>query len=312
VESGQLAGPWSCSRCQTLLPGAGTVVLAVQAAGIGPWDALVQTGDWDVSLRPPAALGVEGSGTVTAVGEDVIGITVGDAVLVHEAPLPGGSGFWAQQVLVNAGHVAARPADLSPLLAGALPVAGLTALQALRQLGVDASTRLLITGASGVTAAIAVQLAAQLGANVVATAAALHAERLRRLGAAEVVDSHATDWAVFVEGTFDAAFVAVYGTAAAAITLVHDGGRLCSITSDAQPSVRGIESTDMYVRPDAGQLSYLAELCAPVVWNSILRRSTSRLDRPLYSRLPQDSPAVGSTCSHFEWSPDRSMRPGRT
>ena len=74
-------------------PGAGTVVLAVQAAGIGPWDALVQTGDWDVSLRPPAALGVEGSGTVTAVGEDVIGITVGDAVLVHEAPLPGGSGF---------------------------------------------------------------------------------------------------------------------------------------------------------------------------------------------------------------------------
>jgi len=255
-------------------PGAGTVVLAVQAAGIGPWDALVQTGDWDVSLRPPAALGVEGSGTVTAVGEDVIGITVGDAVLVHEAPLPGGSGFWAQQVLVNAGHLAARPADLSPLLAGALPVAGLTALQALRQLGVDASTRLLITGASGVTAAIAVQLAAQLGANVVATAAALHAERLRRLGAAEVVDSHATDWAVFVEGTFDAAFVAVYGTAAAAITLVHDGGRLCSITSDAQPSVRGIESTDMYVRPDAGQLSYLAELCA----TGRLELDTSQVD----------------------------------
>jgi hypothetical protein len=55
---------------------------------------------------------------------------------------------------------------------------------------------------------------------------------------------------------------------------VHDGGRLCSITSDAQPSVRGIESTDMYVRPDAGQLSYLAELCA----TGRLELDTSQVD----------------------------------
>ena len=126
-------------------PGPGGLLLSVQAAGIGAWDALVPTGDWDVNLRPPAALGVEGTGIVTEVGEDVSGIAVGDAVLAHEAPLPGGSGFWAQQVLVDAGHIAARPAGLSPVIAGGLPVAGLTALQALQQLKVDANTRLLIT-----------------------------------------------------------------------------------------------------------------------------------------------------------------------
>lgn len=243
-------------------PGPGRLLLSVQAAGIGPWDALVPTGGWDVNLRPPAALGVEGTGIVTEVGEDVSGIAVGDAVLVHEAPLPGGSGFWAQQVLVDAGHIAARPAGLSPVIAGGLPVAGLTALQVLQQLKVDANTRLLITGASGVTAGIAVQLAAQIGATVVATAAARHTERLGRLGAAEVIDSHAADWAESVEGLFDAALIAVHGTAAAAVTLVRDGGRLCSITSDAPPSERDIESTDLYIRPDAAQLAYLATLCA--------------------------------------------------
>ena len=243
-------------------PGPGELLLAVQAAGIGPWDVLEGTGGWDVGLQPPAALGVEGTGVVTAVGADVSGIAVGDAVLVHEAPLPGGSGFWSSQVLVTASRVAHRPAGLSPLLAGGLPVAGLTAIQALAQLKVDAGTRLLITGASGVTGAIAVQLAAQSEASVVATAGPGQAERLLRLGAAQVVDSHAADWAGDVEGGFDAALVAVRGTAAAAMTLVRDRGRLCSITSDAPSSVRGIKSTDVYVRPDADRLTYLADLCA--------------------------------------------------
>jgi NADPH:quinone reductase-like Zn-dependent oxidoreductase len=243
-------------------PGPGQLVLEIQAAGIGAWDALLHTGGWDVGLRPPAALGVEGTGIVTAAGRNVTDIAVGDAVLVHEAPLPGGSGFWAQRVVVDAGHVARRPASVSPVPAGGLPVSGLTALQALAQLEVAADTRLLITGASGVTGAIAVQLAAQSGARVTATAATRQAERLHRLGATEIIDSHAADWAEQVAAGFDAALVAVRGTAAAAITLLRVGGRLCSITSDAPPSVRGIASVNVYVQPDAGRLAQLANLCA--------------------------------------------------
>jgi NADPH:quinone reductase-like Zn-dependent oxidoreductase len=107
-----------------------------------------------------------------------------------------------------------------------------------------------------------VQLAAELNATIVATAAARRVQRLVGFGAAQVIDSHEADWAERVEGEFDAALVAVRGTSAAAMTLVRDGGRLCSITSDAPSSVRGIESTDLYVRPDADQLTYLVDRCA--------------------------------------------------
>jgi NADPH:quinone reductase-like Zn-dependent oxidoreductase len=233
-------------------------VLEVQAAGMGRWDGLVHTGGWDVGLRPPAALGVEGAGRVAAVGPDVTNVVVGDLVLTHAAPLPGGSGLWAEQALVTAVHLARRPATLDPVLAGGLPVAGLTARQALDQLAVSAGTRLLITGASGSTGTIALQLAVQEGATVTATAAAHHADRLRALGAEEIVDSHAADWAAHLQRGFDAVLVAVMGTAAAAMSVLRDGGRLCSITSDAPPGERDITSTDLYVRPDAEQLHRLA------------------------------------------------------
>ena len=240
-------------------PGPGEVVLAVQAAGMGQWDGLLHTpGGWEVGLRPPAALGVEGAGTVAAVGPDVTNVVVGDLVLTHAAPLPGGSGLWAEQALVMAAHLARRPATLDPVLAGGLPVAGLTARQALDQLAVSAGTRLLITGASGSTGTIALQLAVHDGATVVATAAARHADRLRALGAEQIVDSHTAGWAAHLEGAFDAVLVAAMGTAAAAMSLLRDGGRLCSITSDAPPAERDITSANLYVRPDAGQLRRLA------------------------------------------------------
>ena len=240
-------------------PGPGEVVLAVQAAGMGQWDGLLHIpGGWEVGLRPPAALGVEGAGLVAAVGPDVTDVVVGDLVLTHAAPLPGGSGLWAEQALVMAAHLARRPATLDPVLAGGLPVAGLTARQALDQLAVSAGTRLLITGASGSTGTIALQLAVHDGATVVATAAARHADRLRALGAEQIVDSHTAGWAAHLEGAFDAVLVAAMGTAAAAMSLLRDGGRLCSITSDAPPAERDITSANLYVRPDAGQLRRLA------------------------------------------------------
>ena len=109
------------------------------------------------------------------------------------------------------------------MVAGVLPVPGLTARQALDQLDVGANTRLLITGGSGTTGGLALQLAAQAGAHVVATAAPHHHDRLRRLGAVDVLDSHDADWATNAQSTgrvaggFDAVLVAVAGTANAIV-----------------------------------------------------------------------------------------------
>ncbi len=281
-------------------PGSGQLLLHVTAAGMGRWDLLLHTGGWEVGLRPPAALGVEGIGTVASVGAGVTGIAVGDIVLTHQAPLPGGSGFWAERVLVEATHVALCPPGLGAVVAGALPVPGLTARQALDRLDVQANTRLLVTGGSGTTGGLAVQLGVQAGAHVVATAAPHHRDRLRRLGAIDVLDSHSTDWAEHAEATqhaaggFDAVLVTVTGTAAAAITLLRKHGRLCSITSDAPAGDGTQQSTNLYVRPDAGQLATLAAAVATGTLH-LAATPVDLVDAPDMVRLLGTGKAAGTT-----------------
>ncbi|MFI9255745.1 NADP-dependent oxidoreductase [Streptomyces sp. NPDC053069] len=243
-------------------PGPGQILVAVEAAGVGPWDELLNDAGWDVGLHPPAALGVEGAGKVLAVGAGVTGFAVGDRVLAHEAPLPGGSGFWAERVLINADHAAACPLGLDAVHAAALPVNGLTAVQALEKLDLSRGQRLLITNGGGATGALAIQLAAAKGIEVTATASAAAAERVLGLGAMEVVDYHDPNWSAKVRGGFDAALIIATSTADAALPLVRDGGRLCSLTSDAPPEERGITSGDLYVEPNAAQLVQLAEQAA--------------------------------------------------
>ncbi|MFF7756048.1 NADP-dependent oxidoreductase [Streptomyces sp. NPDC007971] len=243
-------------------PGPGQILVAVEAAGVGPWDELLNGAGWDVGLRPPAALGVEGAGKVLAVGAGVTGFAVGDRVLAHEAPLPGASGFWAERVLINADHAAACPPGLDAVHAAALPVNGLTALQALEKLDLSGGQRLLITNGGGATGALAIQLAAAKGIEVTATASPAAAERLLGLGATEVVDYHDPNWSAKVRGGFDAALIIATGTADSALPMVRDGGRLCSLTSDAPAEERGITSWDLYVEPNAAQLVQLAEQAA--------------------------------------------------
>jgi NADPH:quinone reductase-like Zn-dependent oxidoreductase len=240
-------------------PGPGQILVAVEAAGVGSWDRLLNSGGWDVGLRPPAALGVEGAGRVLAVGADVDEFAVGDRLLAHEAPLPGGSGFWTQRVLLTAAHAARCPSGVEPVEAAALPVNGLTAWQAMAMLELGRGQRLLITNGAGSTGSVAIQLAAQMGVEVTATASASATDRLRGLGAAEVIDYHDPNWPDQVRGRFDGALTAAMGTAGAALPLVRDGGRLCSLTSDAPAPERGITSTNLYVAPDAQQLARLAE-----------------------------------------------------
>lgn len=243
-------------------PEAGELLLDVIAAGVGPWDALLHTGGWDVDLNPPAALGVEGVGRVAAAGPGEAEFHVGDLVLVHEAPLPGGSGTWAQKVLVRSSSVARVPENLPPAIAAALPVAGLTAVQSLDDLHVGDGTRLLVVGASGPTASLAVQLARHRGAKVVAGAGAAHAGQLRAFGAEAVVDTHVDGWNRQLHRSFDAVLVAATGTAKQAMELIEDGGRLTAITLDAPESRRGITTNDLYVHPDGRALGELAQLAA--------------------------------------------------
>ena len=243
-------------------PQAGELLLQTITAGIGPWDALLHITDgWDVELKPPAALGVEGVGRIIAVGPDVEGFKTGDVVIVHDTPLPGGSGTWAEQVLVHASSAALLPSGLSPELAAALPVAGLTASQSLEELQTGPGTRLLVVG-SGPTGVLAIRLGVLAGAEVVAAASPRHSTRLRELGAIDIIDSHADNWAQTTDRRFDAVVIAADGASEEAMKLIEDGGRLTSLTSDAPESTRGITTNNLYIRPDGVELGRLAKLAA--------------------------------------------------
>jgi NADPH:quinone reductase-like Zn-dependent oxidoreductase len=242
------------------VPGPQQLVLAMDAAGLGGWDPLVGTGQWDVGLHPPAALGVEGAGRVVAVGEGATDVAVGDAVLTHEAPLPGGSGLWTERALLTVAHVAPLPAGLDPVAAAALPVSGLTARQALDDVALESGQRLLVTGGASPTGSLVIQLAVSSGVSVTTTASPRHAARLAALGAEVVLDYRDSEWPKKTTTPFDAAVVAAPETSNTALGLIADGGRLCSLVSDAPEGERGIDSKDLYVRPDRSQLAALARL----------------------------------------------------
>lgn len=173
-------------------PRAGEVLVAVRAAGLNAADRRLMRADpWLVrlarGLRVPrsTALGCELAGVVTACGPDVTRVAVGDAVIADVST--SGWGAFAEQVRVPERVAAPAPRRATAEQAASLPLAGATALQALRDTaGVRAGERVLVVGASGGVGTFAVQIARILGAHVTATCRPRHTGTVRALGADEV------------------------------------------------------------------------------------------------------------------------------
>ena len=243
------------------------VLIEVRYCGVGNWDDIARTGGWDLGVRPPMALGVEAAGVVAAVGAEVDSPVVGDRVMTHSLPLRH-QGAWAEWFVAAAPDVAVIPAAVPSEVAAAAPVPVLTADRALRDaVGASPGATLLVSGAGGVTGSVLVQLAAHLGAHVIATAGPHSAGRVSAAGAAHVLDHRSPDWPGQVRALTgglgaDLAVNAAPGTAAHAITAVRDSGKLATITSDAPAAERGIDVKEVYVAPDGARLTQLGELLA--------------------------------------------------
>jgi NADPH:quinone reductase-like Zn-dependent oxidoreductase len=163
--------------------GAGEVLVAVKAAGVGPWDRLMREGR--ISQTLPATLGSEVSGTVVAVGAGVFAL--GDAV--YGATNDQFVGGYAEYALVGAGKVAPKPAVLDYVTAAGLPVVAVTAWQMLFEYArIEPGQAILVRGAAGSVGACATQMAKEAGASVYGTARARDLERVRALGAKPVVE----------------------------------------------------------------------------------------------------------------------------
>src|SRR5271166_1864214 len=153
------------------VPGAGEVLVAVKAAGVGPWDRLVREGRSGLGQALPLTLGSDVSGTVVALGAGLDAFVPGDAV--YGATNDRFVGGYAEYALVAAGKVAPKPAALDYVTAAGLPVVAVTAYQMLFEYArIEPGQAILVRGAAGSVGACATQMAKEAGASVYGTARA--------------------------------------------------------------------------------------------------------------------------------------------
>jgi NADPH:quinone reductase-like Zn-dependent oxidoreductase len=192
-------------------PGACDILVNVRAAGLNPVDFKFRQGKLRVIHRPrlPFVLGNELAGEVAAVGSDVKRFRVGDRVFARVEKDRGGA--FAELVCVDQACAALMPPNLDFATAAAVPLAGLTALQALRdELRVGPGQRVLISGGAGGVGSFAIQLAKWLGAHVTTTASSRGEALVRALGADDVIDYTSQDISD-VKDRFDAGFDLIGG-----------------------------------------------------------------------------------------------------
>ena len=173
----------------------GEVLMALDTAGVGPWDADIREG-WYPDGKPvfPLVLGVDGAGIVAAVGSRVRRLKVGDKVYSYSWANPKG-GFYAEYVAVAADKVSHVPQRLDLEHAGAIATTGLTALQGIDDaLKVKKGETVIVHGGSGGVGTLAIQFAKLRGARVLATGSGRDGvELVREMGADIAVDGKHED-----------------------------------------------------------------------------------------------------------------------
>lgn len=243
--------------------GPDTVLVRTRATSVNPVDWKIREGYLQGAYphHLPVIPGWDVAGVVEAVGPAVrTGLQVGDEVYGYVRRDDVAFGTTAELVPAPERTVTRRPASLSFEEAAALPLAGLTAYQALTEaLGVENGDRVLVHAGAGGVGHLAVQIAAALGAEVVATASERNHDFLRELGASEVVDYRRGPVGEQLEMPVDAVLDLVGGDALAdAPNQVKDTSRVASIV-DAQ-TVLGMGGRYVFVRPERAHLDALAAL----------------------------------------------------
>ncbi|MEY9931691.1 NADPH:quinone reductase-like Zn-dependent oxidoreductase [Catenulispora sp. GP43] len=242
------------------------VLVRVHATGINPVDAMVRSGAFPMLGQPPFVLGWDISGVVEEVVPGVTRFQAGDEVFGMPFFPRAGNGY-AEYVAVPSRQLARKPAAIDHDHAAALPLAGLTAWQALADAAeVGAGDRVLIHAGGGGVGHLAVQIAKARGAHVVATASAAKHDFVLGLGADEVVDYRAVDITEAVRD-MDVVLDTVGGAVGRqSIEVLRPGGLLVTIVDRMDAELRaatidaGRRFAGLTVEPDHVGLEALAAL----------------------------------------------------
>jgi NADPH:quinone reductase-like Zn-dependent oxidoreductase len=242
-------------------PGPGEVLVQVKAASVNHGDTKIRAGKVAQVGPPPFILGSDFSGIVAKAAPGVTRFRPGDEVYAASF-----SGAYAEYVTVPATDLAAKPPGLDHVHAGALPVAALTAWQAIVDQGrARKGQRILIHAAAGGVGHLAVQIAKLHGAYVIATARTANHDFLRDLGVDQLVDYTAVDFTAAVRDA-DVALDLVGGEyGPRSLTSLRPGGLLLGAALDpgvtaADAETRGRRYASISVRPSGADLEKISEL----------------------------------------------------
>ncbi|MEV4567528.1 NADP-dependent oxidoreductase [Nonomuraea sp. NPDC049419] len=242
------------------------VLVRVHAAGVNPVDWKTRLGHGMAGLQTfPLIVGWDVSGVVEEAGFGVTTLRPGDEV--YGMPwFPRAAGGYAEYVTAPARQWARKPATVDHVHAAAVPLAALTAWQALVDTAqVRAGQRVLITAAAGGVGHFAVQFARHLGARVIATASAPRHPWLKELGAEQTIDYTATrveDAAADVDVVIDL----VGDASPRTLKVLRPGGLLVGVPGGVSPELAeagaaaGVRTTPFLVEPDGPALATIAGL----------------------------------------------------
>lgn len=247
-------------------PGPGEIRIRVRAAGVNPTDWKHRAAPLFVD-RLPLVLGWDVAGIVDKIGYGVTVLDEGDEVF-GMLPYPHGIGGYAEYVVAPARSMVRKPENVDFVQAAALPLASLTAWQALNDTArITAGQRVLIQGAAGGVGHLAVQIASRLGAKVIGTASERDLDFVLSLGAAEALDYHTTDIGAAVQDV-DAALVPFAGqTRLDSLTTVRRGGNFITLLRTEPESAeeriadeRGVRYKTLLVQSDHAGMQVIADM----------------------------------------------------
>jgi NADPH:quinone reductase-like Zn-dependent oxidoreductase len=237
-------------------------LVRVIASGVNPADPLIVGGKYarEFGTHLPLIPGYDIAGIVEKVGANVTKLKRGDAVYGY--PLMGGG--WAEYAVVTETEAAAKPKSLSFIEASAVPLAALTAWQALVDVAeLQAGQTVLVHGGSGGVGSFAVQIAKARGARVIATASTANQDLLKQLGADVAIDYTKQKFEEIAKDVDVVLDPVGRDTLARSYAVVKKGGIVCTLVARpdrAKLEEFGIRGASISVTPDADDLAEITKL----------------------------------------------------
>lgn len=275
------------------------VLVRVVAASINPVDWKVRAG-YLAQMIPhqlPLTLGWDVSGVVVASGSEVTQWQAGDAV--YSRPDLARNGTYAEFVAIRANECARKPRTISHVEAASLPLAGITAWEAMMDTArVRAGQRVLVHAGSGGVGSLAIQLVKAAGATVIATASGRNRALVESLGVDQFVDYTTTKAADAVEPV-DAVFDTIGGEVQeASWSLLKPGGIQVSIINppdEAKAAAIGVRAGFVFIGPNAPVLDKLAAMVDGGSLRPVVGAEFALEDIAAAHALSESGRAVGKT-----------------